>query len=730
MNRTVSGLIQALLIVNILLLSNAADLKAQVGDSHPRIWLNSETRPALIERYNRNTTNAGRLRSWCDTNMSASLAGYVDSRALGMLKAVNYALMYQLTGNTAYSSRAVQIIEYGLDNPYTGYTADNWPGFDNFYTDRYLVPAAALVLDWCYNAMTSTQRTRFVAQLDYWANYIISSAPWAWQDASNNYYYGHAWALLTTGYAIYGHNANAQRYIDQARMMLTEGVKYTNGEEVAWAVSDNTTGRANGGMWNEGTSYGGVNYEFIFSLVLAVRSAEDPGAHPDFNFPEEAVLFHIYATNPGGDYILSEGDGAGTMTITDKIRVPVLFAIALSDGAEKNYGQYWVNHYSANTTSDYKLYNEFIWYDDGLQEINYDGILPDHYHTDGSQILIWREGWREDDCWISMRIGLLNTDHAHNGLGNFVIYENGALAPDKATETGQNELVSDIHHNVLNIQLSEDRKLYWGASVIEHFFNNSDYLYYAGDMSDPYLAQPDYRNNTVSHKEREFLLLKKEKTLVVMDRGTSYNAATDKAFQVYLKNAPTQSGGSYRTTNGVSDLLIRTAWPVGATFSTGTNGLPYLQVRVPGVVNSSSFLHLLKVAQAGGSLNASQVTSSRIGMVASAFQSGSDPVDYLVGFSNDPEGDPFTLNDVSFAFNRYSEVVKVYICNLPPNTTFYLAGTADGASASVTVSRSALGEGTSAMSDGEGVLFAPVSFGEDLLPPPVPGGVGIDRGDN
>jgi hypothetical protein len=117
-------------------------------------------------------------------------------------------------------------------------------------------------------------------------------------------------------------------------------------------------------------------------------------------------------------------------------------------------------------------------------------------------------------------------------------------------------------------------------------------------------------------------------------------------------------------------------------------------------------------------------------MVASAFQSGSDPVDYLVGFSNDPEGDPFTMNDVNFSFNRYSEVVKVYICNLPPNTTFYLAGTADGASASVTVSRSALGEGTSAMSDAEGVLFAPVSFGEDLLPPPVPGGVGIDRGEN
>jgi hypothetical protein len=161
-----------------------------------------------------------------------------------------------------------------------------------------------------------------------------------------------------------------------------------------------------------------------------------------------------------------------------------------------------------------------------------------------------------------------------------------------------------------------------------------------------------------------------------------------------------------------------------------TMGIPILRVTTPTLVRTKNFLHLLKVVEPGGQLLKTHVTTSAAEVIGTVFRSNLYPVDYLVGFSNDPEGDDFTGTNVVFSFDRYSEVVKVYICNLPPNTTFYLAGTADGASASVTVSRSALGEGTSAMSDGEGVLFAPVSFGEDLLPPPVPGGVGIDRGEN
>ncbi len=727
MKRTIIRLGMSVLIINLLFTLFGPDLAAQISETHPRIWLTPATVDELVERYNRNTYNAGRLRAWCDTNINASLDGYVDSRGIGMLKATNYALMYQLTGNTAYSGRAVEIIEYGFDHPYTNRTVDDWPGFDNFYTDRYLVPATAFVLDWCYDAMSETQRNRLIDQLDYWAGYIIDSTPWAWRDASNNYYYGHAWAILTAGYAIHGHRSTAAGYIAEAKMMLGEGIKYTNGEDVPWPISDNYTGRASGGMWNEGTSYGSVNHDFIFSMVLAIRKAEDAGAYPEFDFPGDVIKFHIYSTHPDGRTLISEGDGAGTMTIDDKIRVPVVLATALASGDEKGFGQYWLNNYSSNTTSDYKLYNEFIWYDDQQENIDYRSVLPDMYHSDGSQILVWREGWGESDCWISLRIGLLNTDHAHNGLGNFVIYDDGHLAPDKASALNQNMAYHDYHHNVLSIALPEDRKLYWGASSIEHISNNPDYLYYAGDMSGPYLAQPEYRNNTVAHKEREFLLLKKEKTLVVMDRGTTFSSSTEKTFQVYLINPPTMSGSDYRTSNGSQDLLVHTAWPPDATFSTTTDGLPLLQVRDPEVTTTNTFLHLFKVTTPGGTMNSSPVASNTPSVVASAFQSSVDPVDYLVSFSSDAEGDVIEDESFTLTYNRYSGAARIYLMNMAPNTPYYMYSTADGGTAMVTVSTIPLGQGFQITSDGDGVIFAAVNLGEDPLPTPVPEGGTIDK---
>ncbi|MCX5752639.1 MAG: hypothetical protein NTW97_03200 [Candidatus Krumholzibacteria bacterium] len=168
--------------------------------------------------------------------------------------------MYQLTANVSYANRAIAIIEYTFAHPYTGYTIDTWIEFDNFYTDRYLMPPVAIVLDWCYDVMTPTQRTTFASQLDRWVNDIITTQPWSWHDPSNNHYYGHMWAILTAGYAIYGLNANAQAYVDYARgTMLDQAIKFTKDEPILWDMWGANVGRAKGGMWSEGTSYGSVD---------------------------------------------------------------------------------------------------------------------------------------------------------------------------------------------------------------------------------------------------------------------------------------------------------------------------------------------------------------------------------------------------------------------------------------------------------------------------------------
>lgn len=698
---------------------------AAVRAEHPRIWLTPEFKTTLIARLGRNTPNASALRDWCDTHFNDDLSSYITSRAIDIQNANNYALMYQLTGTTAYANRAVQIIEYAFAHPYGSYTIDTWIEFDQFYTVRYLVPPVAMVLDWCYDAMTTTQRTTFAAQLDRWATRIMTADQWSWRDPSNNYYQGYMWALLATGYAIYGDHANALQYIDYARdTMLDQAIKFTKNETIMWDLWGSTVGRAKGGMWNEGTSYGFTNNEFICSSVHAVRSAEQL-SYSDFTFPNDAVKFLIYAMHPSGNLMYSDGDGA-VGHVDELKRIPTLFAISLATGDTQRYGQYWVDRHIPHCYWDYKLYNEFLWYDDQLAGLDYGGAMPDYYYLEGVRTLFWRDSWNQDATWLSLKLGVLNTDHAHNGLGDLTIFKNGFLATDKAADTEDGMLYGDVHHSVLYIPATDERRLYWGESSLKHLESTANYLYLAGDLSGPYLAQPAYRSNAVSHKDREILIVKPENVVAVMDRGSSFDAANDKIFQIYLHNQAAQSGTDYRSSNGSSDLVIHPAYPPAATVTLDTDGAPRLRISTGTAQLSKSFLNLLKVTGPAGAFQAPQATSSADDVAVAAFLGAVDPVDYLIAFSADPNANPSSASSFTLSFERSHSAVRAYLANLTPSTAYYISGDASGTTATVTVSRTPRTGAAAFQSDAHGFLFCEMNLGEAEQPPNPPVRVGID----
>jgi hypothetical protein len=712
-------------ILGTLALTWTGRALAEVKSSHPRIWLTSELKATLVSRLNRSTTNASELRSWCDSHISDDLSSYITNRATEILKAINFALMYQLTGTTSYADRAVQIVEYALAHPYSGYTIDTWIEFDNFYTDRYLVPPVAIVLDWCYNAMTADQRAAFASQLDTWASDIITSEPWSYHDPSNNYYYGHMWAVLSAGYAMYGLNSNAQGYIDYARdTMLAQAIKFTKGEEILWDLWGSTVGRANGGQWNEGTAYGCVNYEFLCSSVLAAKSAEGL-AYSDFTFPDEAVKYFIYSKHPSGSRMYSDGDGAAG-GIDATVRIPVLFTMALASDDTKGYGQNWINTCTSHCDWGYKLYNEFIWYDDQLSAVDY-GTLADYYYLPGTQTLFWRSSWSEDATWLAMKLGVLNTDHAHNGLGNIMIYKEGFLATDKAYETGDGMIYGDVHHSVLYIAPSEDKRLYWGESSREHFDSAStNYLYLAGDLTGCYTAQPSYRSNTVAHKDREIIIIKPENVIAVMDRGTSYSTSVDKIFQMYLHNQAVLSGSDYRSSNGSSDLIIHSAYPSGATVTLDTYGAPRLQVTTSAAQLSKSFLNVLKVVDSGGEFEAPQVIASASDVAAAAFYGAADAFDCIVAFSTTSGGTPSTSTSFTLSFERSHSAARAYLANLLPSTVYYIKGSVSGTTATVAISRTSITDAVAYRSNTDGFLFCEVNLGEAEAGPDPAEPSGID----
>ncbi len=720
----------AIFMVTVLILLQASHLRAEVRTEHPRIWLTPERLSLLSDRMSRNTAAAQHLRSWCDNHFDDDLSNYIQSRAVPTLNAINYALMYQLTDNSSYAQRAVEIIQYILAHPYSNYTIDEWIGFDNYYTDRYLMPPVAIVLDWCWDYMSTSQRDAFIQQLDIWAADLMTGAPWSWEDASTNYFYGHCWALLTTAYAIHGHNDNAEAYLSHARdNMLADGIRYTKGQQVNYGYMGNYTGRSKGGLWNEGTSYGCVDNEFICSAILAVRSAEtDKTDYPSSGFPfvNEVVQFYIHALYPSNDHTYADGDGASWGGLGPTSRVPVLLCLNLTDDQHSRYGKFWVDNYTSIATTDYKLYHEFMWYPEETSSADYRGNVEKQYLAEGYQALFWRSGWSENDTWMAFRIGLLNTAHAQNGLGNFIIYQGDYLATDKATETGNSMLVGDVHHNVLYIAPPEEKKLYWGASEIEHYQVTPGYIYLAGDMSPVYNAQPDYRHNTVEHKEREFFLLKEEKALLVMDRGRSFDPGVDKIFQIYLHNQAASGGGNYRSSNGDADLIIHTAYPPDAEASFDTDGPPRIRITTPVSERTKTFLHLLKVTDPGGSIRTAPVEATGADMVGTVLEGESSSSDFMVMFSNRIDGNPPSTDTFSASFGSFGNTVIGYIVNLEPDTQYYYEDLYDGSSVDLTISRNSLGDKGPISTSGEGVLVLELHPGENPSPLEVPGGVKIE----
>ena len=468
-----------------------------------------------------------------------------------------------------------------------------------------------------------------------------------------------------------------------------------------------------------------MHIEFICSAVLAVRSAEGI-ERPDFTFPSEVLRAYIYATHPNNTTTYVDGDGAVHGTIATTARISLLLSSALSGGDIREYGQYWLNNYSTRSTWGYKIYHEFMWYDETVPATDYSGILPEFYYLEGIQTLFWRSDWSTNACWMAMKLGVLNTGHAHNGLGTFFIRRNGALAANKSRLTGDSMLIGDAHHSVFLIPTSEDKRLYWGTSVLEHLENTADYLYFAGDLSGPYLAQPDYRNNVVEHKEREFFLIKDDLALVIMDRGRTASAGVAKTFQVYVPNTPVAAGSDLRVSNGSSDMTIHPAWPADASASAGTNDVPIIRVTSPGDAIEKTFINVIRVADPGRTMTSSPVELNDAGFAAAAFQNDLGTMDYVIAFSNAIDGSTPSFDQFTLTCQYFSLVVRVFVANMAPNTTYYVDDADSGGALTIAVSTTSFGSATSITSSAEGVLSFLAYPGENPQPIVIPDGVDID----
>ncbi|MBA3542384.1 MAG: hypothetical protein H0T79_22400, partial [Deltaproteobacteria bacterium] len=189
-----------------------------VPTNHPRIYL-SPNRDRLTTALGANTVAARRFKSSVDS--------WMNGGDLWGFPAWNAALMGQLSSSPQYCAAAIADTDAMVTTAEAAVASGNAP---EVARDSYLyigeeVGGLALVYDWCFDTLTSAQRSRWVAFADQavwnvwhhetakWGNATIPWTGWSVDNPSNNYYYSFLRATMLLGLATKNENPNADAWL-------------------------------------------------------------------------------------------------------------------------------------------------------------------------------------------------------------------------------------------------------------------------------------------------------------------------------------------------------------------------------------------------------------------------------------------------------------------------------------------------------------------------------------
>ena len=314
-----------------------------IRNDRPRIWLNPQILTTLKARAAKPTSRWQTLLQW-----GAKPADW----GVGI---VNYALLYAVTGNTAYSDKAWSLMDQSMQVGLSQITGDNG------YQARNYFPASAIVLDWCYPALTTDQRTKLVTDMEACCDWVWPSTnpsrkgSWAVDAPLNNYWWGFQLVGMA-GLAMMGESAKAPTYVSQAvDRWNTIGLPAL-------------TAQATGGYIPEGTAYETGSLRSMMWWLLAHSTATDQDLlTPQLasGWVQDAITCQIQLSTPTLDRIAPLGDQAlsSGSELTDYNRAVGLIAAAYGNQPALD----WLNGMKpAISTQVLNAWQEFLFFPEVL----------------------------------------------------------------------------------------------------------------------------------------------------------------------------------------------------------------------------------------------------------------------------------------------------------------------------------------------------------------------------
>ena len=428
------GCIVTFLVMMALLLAATAAHAQTVTTARPRLLLAPADLANLKAKAAANSAPWRALKSACD--------GYLGSIDPYDVSIPQYALAYQVTGDTRYSSKAIQLMEAKVALGLAAVTRDS--GYDA----RSTLPALALGYDWCYDRMTIDQRSRIRAGMEADADWVwpetnpARADGWAVRFPGNNYHSGFL-ATWMIGLALSGDSPKAANYITQARRRWQDEVlpylaKYGKG---GWLL--------------DGSNYGpGSAYRWLLYLA-AHKSATGEDLIQGFAWPGEWVQSKLAVTMPDMRHQLPSGDQSrvSDATFGDLDRSSVLVALATCNlpAAITGPARTWLDTISVPVIRNRAdQWQEFLFSPEDVPATPLTAAHGSSFHPSAG-IVTMRSGtgWGPADTVVTFQCGARKEDHQDLAQGEINIWRQGWLAAPARVWSSSGLYQETLYHNTL-----------------------------------------------------------------------------------------------------------------------------------------------------------------------------------------------------------------------------------------------------------------------------------------
>lgn len=463
-----------------------------INYDHPRIFMSPEIRAKLEAKVASNSADWVKLKNQADILKNYPITQYKIATAYnwhsGTIQygyqgsewyeaALPLCFAYQLTGDTVYSKKAVQIADEmvrAMNDPDNNWGNHSPFNLANTYPSRFVGPAAAIIYDYCHDKLNQTQKNNLHTIFNIWFDSTRKAGGLAYENNSHshgNHLGGHMIGIGMLGLATLGENPRAQHMIDWSRYRLdgtpselltasdypdsyrtqnfTEGVNTWVGS--TYGVDPSTKGTKvatfAGGHNPQGWGYGNSdfgNHQIDFSLALNTVLGIDVIApymdwyKANLNALKHSMLPKRFMVDPIGDW-------GGNNGIGFQVGLPNRLAFLLEGTDVGPNAQFFVNewlptqhHYGAYadglTIPGLRTWESLLYKDDNRpstpfddNETKYFNLVPTVNPNGTSQYkvnpyYIMRSSWDTSAVWASVQMGSShNTDHQHFHAGHIHI---------------------------------------------------------------------------------------------------------------------------------------------------------------------------------------------------------------------------------------------------------------------------------------------------------------------